>query len=35
MTNTLGLNNVIGGVIGNFTPVTTTINLAKNQNLVK
>jgi hypothetical protein len=33
MTNTLGLNNVIGGVIGNFTPVTTTINLAKKPEL--
>lgn len=26
----LGLDNVNGGVIGNFTPITTTIDLAKN-----
>lgn len=33
MTNTLGLNNVNGGVIGNFTPITTTIDLAKKPEL--
>ena len=35
MTNTLGLNNVNGGVIGNFTPITTTIDLAKKPELGK
>lgn len=33
MTNTLGLNNVNGGVIGNFTPITTTVDLAKKPEL--
>ena len=35
MTNTLGLNNVNGGVIGNFTPITTTIDLTKKPELGK
>lgn len=35
MTNTLGLNNVNGGVIGNFTPITTTIDLSKKPEIGK